>query len=150
MERGVVANIKWHSGDLFPRIGFIVTNSRLAAGKVVNAVAHQASVQGGSESRVSWSEVISPCGVGLPFGSTLPRRVRVMSVAEKAVDQEVGYGLHSEAAKEGLFRQRDDSFAYVRSSRTPQRQPIGVSRAIPQSHRDTKRFKKGRPPHNCG
>ncbi len=34
-ERRVVATIEWHSGELFPRIGFIVTNSRLPAGKVV-------------------------------------------------------------------------------------------------------------------
>ncbi|MEJ2719170.1 MAG: IS1380 family transposase [Deltaproteobacteria bacterium] len=35
-ERGVVAKIEWHEGELFPRIGFIVTNSKLPAGKVVN------------------------------------------------------------------------------------------------------------------
>jgi hypothetical protein len=34
-ERRVVAKIEWHVGELFPRIGFIVTNSRLPAGKVV-------------------------------------------------------------------------------------------------------------------
>jgi hypothetical protein len=34
-ERRVVAKIEWHEGELFPRIGFIVTNSRLPAGKVV-------------------------------------------------------------------------------------------------------------------
>jgi Transposase DDE domain group 1 len=34
-ERRVVAKIEWHEGELFPRIGFIVTNSRLTAGKVV-------------------------------------------------------------------------------------------------------------------
>jgi hypothetical protein len=34
-ERRVVAEIEWHEGGLFPRIGFIVTNSKLAAGKVV-------------------------------------------------------------------------------------------------------------------
>lgn len=34
-ERRVVAKIEWHTGELFPRIGFIVTNSRLSAGKVV-------------------------------------------------------------------------------------------------------------------
>ena len=31
----VIAKIEWHAGELFPRIGFIVTNSRLSAGKVV-------------------------------------------------------------------------------------------------------------------
>ncbi len=34
-ERRVVAKIEWHDGELFPRIGFIVTNSKLPAGKVV-------------------------------------------------------------------------------------------------------------------
>jgi hypothetical protein len=29
-----VAKIEWHRGELFPRIGFVVTNSRLPAGKV--------------------------------------------------------------------------------------------------------------------
>jgi hypothetical protein len=32
--RRVVAKIEWHRGELFPRIGFVVTNSRLPAGKV--------------------------------------------------------------------------------------------------------------------
>jgi len=36
-ERRVVAKIEWHDGELFPRIGFIVTNSKLPAGKVVKA-----------------------------------------------------------------------------------------------------------------
>lgn len=34
-ERRVVAKIEWREGELFPRIGFIVTNSRLPAAKVV-------------------------------------------------------------------------------------------------------------------
>ena len=34
-KRRVVAKIEWHVGELFPRIGFIVTNSRLPAAKVV-------------------------------------------------------------------------------------------------------------------
>jgi hypothetical protein len=33
--RRVVPKIEWHDEELFPRIGFIVTNSKLAAGKVV-------------------------------------------------------------------------------------------------------------------
>lgn len=35
-QRRVVAKIEWHVGELFLRIGFIVTNSKLRAGKVVN------------------------------------------------------------------------------------------------------------------
>jgi hypothetical protein len=34
-ERRVIAKIEWHDGELFPRIGFVVTNSKLSAGKVV-------------------------------------------------------------------------------------------------------------------
>jgi hypothetical protein len=34
-ERRVVAKIEWHDGEVFPRIGFIVTNSKLSGGKVV-------------------------------------------------------------------------------------------------------------------
>ncbi|MBU4447379.1 MAG: transposase [Proteobacteria bacterium] len=33
--RRVVAKIEWHGGELFPRIGFVITNSRLPAGKVI-------------------------------------------------------------------------------------------------------------------
>jgi hypothetical protein len=33
--RRVVAKIEWHRGELFPRIGFVVTNYRLSAGKLV-------------------------------------------------------------------------------------------------------------------
>ena len=33
--RRVVAKIEWRRGELFPRIGFVVTNSRLPAGKVI-------------------------------------------------------------------------------------------------------------------
>jgi hypothetical protein len=32
--RRVAAKIEWHRGELFPRIGFVVTSSRLPAGKV--------------------------------------------------------------------------------------------------------------------
>lgn len=34
-EQRVVAKIEWHDGELFPRIGFVVANSKLPAGKVV-------------------------------------------------------------------------------------------------------------------
>ena len=33
--RRVAAKIEWQRGELFPRIGFVVTNSRLPAGKVI-------------------------------------------------------------------------------------------------------------------
>jgi hypothetical protein len=35
-------------------------------------MAHQASDQGGSKSVVSWSEVVSSCGTGIPLGPLLP------------------------------------------------------------------------------
>ena len=36
-DRRVVGKIEWHDGELFPRIGFIVTNSKLAVGNAVKA-----------------------------------------------------------------------------------------------------------------
>ena len=44
-ERRVVAKIEWHDGELFPRIGFIVTNSELAAGKVVKVYSGRGDVE---------------------------------------------------------------------------------------------------------
>jgi hypothetical protein len=35
IDRRVVAKIEWHAGELFPRIGFIVTNLRLKSSNVV-------------------------------------------------------------------------------------------------------------------
>ena len=35
MARRVVAKIEWHAGELFPRIGFIVTNLRWKHSNVV-------------------------------------------------------------------------------------------------------------------
>jgi hypothetical protein len=37
-ERRGVAKIEWHDGELFPRIGSIVDNSKLSAGKVCESV----------------------------------------------------------------------------------------------------------------
>jgi hypothetical protein len=44
----VVTKIEWHRGELFPRIGFLVTNSRLSAGKVVKVY----NGRGGLENRI--------------------------------------------------------------------------------------------------
>ncbi len=44
----MVAKIEWHDGELFPRIGFIVTNSRLTAGKVIKVY----NVRGDVENRI--------------------------------------------------------------------------------------------------
>jgi len=44
-ERRVVAKIEWHDGELFPRIGFIVTNSKLPAGKVVKVYNRRGDVE---------------------------------------------------------------------------------------------------------
>jgi hypothetical protein len=54
--------------------------------QTVNGMAHEASDQGGSEGRVSRSEVVCPCGVGVSFGSTLPCCLRATSAVEKTVD----------------------------------------------------------------
>jgi hypothetical protein len=43
--RRVVAKIEWHWGELFPRIGFVVTNSRLPAGKVVKVYNGRAEIE---------------------------------------------------------------------------------------------------------
>jgi len=43
--RRVICKIEWHAGELFPRIGFIVTNSRLAAGKVVKVYNGRAEIE---------------------------------------------------------------------------------------------------------
>jgi hypothetical protein len=46
--RRVVAKIEWHRGELFPRIGFVVTNSRLPAGQVVKVYNGRAMWKTGS------------------------------------------------------------------------------------------------------
>jgi hypothetical protein len=43
--RRVVAKIEWHHGELFPRIGFVVTNSRLHAGKVIKVYNVRAEIE---------------------------------------------------------------------------------------------------------
>jgi len=43
--RRVVAKIEWHRGELFPRIGFVVTSSRLPAGKVVKVYNGRAEIE---------------------------------------------------------------------------------------------------------
>jgi len=44
-SRRVVVKIEWHRGELFPRIGFVVTNSRLPAGKVVKVYNGRAEIE---------------------------------------------------------------------------------------------------------
>ena len=43
--RRVVAKIEWHPGELFPRIGFVVTNSRLPAAKVTKVYNGRAEIE---------------------------------------------------------------------------------------------------------
>ena len=43
--RRVVAKIEWHRSELFPRIGFVVTNSRLPAGKVIKVYNGRAEIE---------------------------------------------------------------------------------------------------------
>jgi hypothetical protein len=43
--RRVVVKIGWHRGELFPRIGFVVTNSRLPAGKVIKVYNGRAEIE---------------------------------------------------------------------------------------------------------
>jgi transposase len=44
-ERRVVCKIEWHLGELFPRVGFIVTNSRLSSEEVVKTYNGRANVE---------------------------------------------------------------------------------------------------------
>ena len=41
----VVAKNEWHRGELFPRINFVVTNSRLFAGKVIKVYKGQGEIE---------------------------------------------------------------------------------------------------------
>jgi hypothetical protein len=43
--RRVVAKIEWHRGDLFPRIGFVVTSSRVPAGQVIKVYNGRAELE---------------------------------------------------------------------------------------------------------
>ncbi len=43
--RRVVAKIEWDQGELFPRTGFAVTNSRLPAGKVIKVYKGRAEIE---------------------------------------------------------------------------------------------------------
>ncbi|MBU4232657.1 MAG: IS1380 family transposase [Proteobacteria bacterium] len=43
--RRVVAKIEWHRGELFPRIGFVLTNSRLPAAKVTKVYNGRAEIE---------------------------------------------------------------------------------------------------------
>jgi hypothetical protein len=43
--RRVVAKIEWHRGELFPRIGFVVTSSRLPAGQVTKVYNGRGNVE---------------------------------------------------------------------------------------------------------
>ncbi len=43
--RRIVAKIEWHRGDLFPRIGFVVTSSRLPADKVIKVYNGRAEIE---------------------------------------------------------------------------------------------------------
>ena len=56
-------------------------------GQTVKGMAHQASDQSGSESRVSLSEVAGACGFPVSPGSTLPHRVRVTKAVEKRLTE---------------------------------------------------------------
>jgi hypothetical protein len=40
-----VAKIEWHRGELFPRICFVITNSRLPAGKVIKVYNGRAEIE---------------------------------------------------------------------------------------------------------
>jgi hypothetical protein len=43
--RRVICKIEWHQGDLFPRVGFIVTNSKLSSKEVIKIYNGRANVE---------------------------------------------------------------------------------------------------------
>ena len=43
--RSVICKIEWHIGELFPRVGFIVTNSNIEAHKVVTIYNGRAEIE---------------------------------------------------------------------------------------------------------
>jgi hypothetical protein len=76
-------------------------------------------------------------------------------VVEKMVDGAAKVELRSQTGKKGLFHQRDNGFARVRSLGTPHRDLFGVSGATYLPIKGAKTVKIVRPPqnvvwHNCG
>ncbi len=55
--RRVIAKVEWHPGELYPRVGFIVTNMSRPAERVVASRAIMAHPTGESESDESESDV---------------------------------------------------------------------------------------------
>ena len=43
--RRVVSRIAWHESELFPQIGFVVTNSRISVEKVIKLYHHRAEIE---------------------------------------------------------------------------------------------------------
>jgi hypothetical protein len=72
-------------------------------GQTVDTIAHQASDQGWSDGVVSRSEVVCPCGVGIPLGGTLPLCVRVTSAVEEMVDGVAEGAVRSKRGKRDFF-----------------------------------------------
>jgi hypothetical protein len=57
--RRVVAKIEWHRGELFPRIGFVVTSSRLPASKVTKVYNGRGDVENrikGGKNTLRWDK----------------------------------------------------------------------------------------------
>lgn len=116
-------------------------------GQAVNGVADQASEQGWSQqSRVSWSEVASRCGVDIPLGLVLPDCVWVTRALKKRLTgcQRVRYAQN---------KQKGDSLPYgggfvaVGSPVGPSEGLFGVKGILlgPDSGSNTPEL--GRPPH---
>ena len=65
--RRVVCKIEWHVGELFPRVGFIVTNSNLEAHKVITIYNGRAEIEnqdkrGKEHPQMGQDELPSVCG----------------------------------------------------------------------------------------
>jgi len=61
--RRVVAKIEWHRGELFPRIGLVITNSRLLAGKVIKVYNGRAEIENrikAGKNTLRWDKACCP------------------------------------------------------------------------------------------
>ena len=62
--RRVVAKVEWHQGELYPRVGFIVTNltrPQRAGGEVLQRPRHRRAVDQGRQERAPLDAAVLPC-----------------------------------------------------------------------------------------
>ena len=67
----MICKIEWHEGEMFPRIGLIVTNSRLSAVKVVKVYNGRAEIENRikeGKNTLRWEKATG----GFPLGMIFP------------------------------------------------------------------------------